>query len=96
VGDTFASVIGTNFGRLKWPKSRKTLEGTSAYVIFQFIGFYCLHMMGVFDIYYSFNCLKVILSILLSAVVETCTTDDDNLMLSIISYPLLITIGNKE
>jgi dolichol kinase len=92
VGDTFASIIGTNFGRLKWPGSKKTLEGTSAYIIFQLVGFYLLHLINVFDIYCSLNFLTVLLSILLSATVETCTHDDDNLLLSIITYPFLVTI----
>lgn len=35
VGDAFASVVGARFGRLRWPGTRKTVEGTAASALAQ-------------------------------------------------------------
>ncbi|EJW73133.1 hypothetical protein WUBG_15959, partial [Wuchereria bancrofti] len=37
VGDSLAAIIGSQCGRLYWPKSQKTMEGSIAFAIGQFI-----------------------------------------------------------
>ncbi|EMR10772.1 hypothetical protein PNEG_00920 [Pneumocystis murina B123] len=37
-GDSAASIIGKKFGRLHWPNSKKTVEGTFAFVLAVFFG----------------------------------------------------------
>ena len=69
VGDTFASVIGTQYGKHKWPGSKKSFEGTMAYIVSQLIGFFLLHLFSVFEMRTSFNFLTILLSIVLSAIV---------------------------
>lgn len=52
-GDATASLVGKRFGRCKWPGTKKTVEGTLAFIIAvfssSFIIVYCSALVGIDD-----------------------------------------------
>ncbi|MCP9258467.1 Dolichol kinase [Dirofilaria immitis] len=40
IGDSLSAIIGSLYGRLHWPRSRKTIEGSCAFAIGQFIFYF--------------------------------------------------------
>jgi dolichol kinase len=62
VGDSAASIVGSKIGTLKWPGSKRTLEGSIAGLIAQFLFVGCLWYFGMskviffqFSIFFSFR-----------------------------------------
>jgi len=47
IGDSFASIIGSKIGVHKWPGSKRTLEGSLAGLVAQFIFISCLWYFGM-------------------------------------------------
>lgn len=91
IGDTIASVVGSKIGKHKWPGSKKSLEGTAASVVAQFVAY--LFLLWVFQV----SVLKIgtllLFSVLcLSAYLEALTKQVDNLALPVFVYPLMITL----
>jgi len=46
VGDALASVVGRRYGRMYWPASSKTVEGSAAFVSSIFISAWMLRLVG--------------------------------------------------
>lgn len=92
IGDTFASIVGSQFGKHKWPGTHRSIEGSLSFIISQLIAYYLFYLYGIFDIFYNFNILFISVSLVVSAFIEAFTSDNDNLLLSIITYPFLILI----
>lgn len=89
IGDTLASVIGSNFGRHKWGKlSKKSVEGTLASITGQFIFIYGLNY---FDLLYLNPRLTTLcgIAVISNALIEAFTDQVDNLVLPIITYTIL-------
>lgn len=78
IGDTFASVIGSKFGRIKWPRSKKTIEGTLAFIISTLL---------VFNAFAPLT-LKITISIILTALLEGNSNENDNLFAPLYFYTL--------
>lgn len=90
VGDTSASYIGSNFGKLRWKGTTKTIEGTLA-CIFSQLGFvYFLYYLGCLPYLNAEHLLRILVSILLSSVIEAKTTQIDNLVLPLVMFLILI------
>ncbi|XP_018566996.1 dolichol kinase [Anoplophora glabripennis] len=90
VGDTAASIIGSNYGKHFWPGSKKTVEGTVACILAQ-IGL--VRLLMYFDAleYLSFGQnIRLYLAILVGSIVEARTTQIDNLVLPLLMYIILI------
>ena len=84
VGDSFASIIGSKWGRIKLiPYTEKTVEGLIASVLSQVI-FVKLLQIGNFV---NFRPILII-SIFVTSVLETITTQVDNLALPLVMYIL--------
>ena len=79
IGDSAASIVGSKFGRIRFPGTSKTLEGTLASILAQIIFVCFVTNLNFF----------VVLSILFVAFVEALTTQVDNVVLPIILYSLL-------
>ncbi len=47
VGDSAASIVGSKIGTWKWPGTKRTLEGSIAGLIAQFIFVACLWYLGM-------------------------------------------------
>jgi dolichol kinase len=84
-----ASVVGTRYGKTRWFGTRKTVEGTLAFT---------LSVLGVFYLFFGVDACTL-LSIVLTALLEGISTENDNLFVpvfyiiihtSISQYQLLI------
>lgn len=49
IGDSFAAIIGSTFGKLKYPFSNRTIEGTLAFLFSSSLAHYILN--GEFKLY---------------------------------------------
>lgn len=92
IGDSFASIAGTFFGRHKWPNSSKTIEGTlaswlsmtvSVFILGQHIGVYCTQQWY----------MRMAGATLLTALLETFTQQFDNLFLPLFLQTLLTKLN---
>ena len=82
IGDSAASIVGSTFGRIRFPGSPKTLEGTLASILFQVIFIYFLS-----DLSWS-----VFASVAFVSFVEAFTTQVDNVVLPLVLYSLLTIV----
>jgi len=93
IGDSLASIIGSHFGRHKWPgPSKKSIEGSLAFAISQILFFAVLHFLNVFDMLYGLNPYLIVFTSISSAYVEALANDNDNLLLPFIVYPCLVLV----
>ncbi|VIO90626.1 Uncharacterized protein BM_BM6885, partial [Brugia malayi] len=89
VGDSLAAIIGSKYGRLYWPKSQKTMEGSVAFAIGQFI--FCI----LICLYYlkcdinMYQLLWIMLSSFTCAFFEAILPAMDNIILPVIAYLIL-------
>ena len=87
IGDGFADIIGRKFGRIKWPhNNKKSIEGTLGFFVTSLISTQLL-VNNFYSYDYDFN--KIIIISLISSLVETISTIDDN-----ISIPLSVLLVN--
>ena len=76
IGDSAASIVGSKYGRIKFPGSAKTLEGTLASILAQTV-----------FIHFCYNLsLGLILSICLVSFMEALTNQVDNIVLPLVMY----------
>ncbi|CAH1119357.1 unnamed protein product [Phaedon cochleariae] len=90
VGDTAASVVGSNFGRHFWPGTKKTIEGTAACIISQVGLIFIILYFGFLPDLVPETSFRILLAIITSSIVEAKTTQVDNLVLPLIMYIILI------
>lgn len=79
VGDSISSIIGKKFGELHWPNSKKTIEGTLAFISTTFIvGYICKEYLGYFTHLTTGNWLLVCT---LSGILEGNSILNDNILI---------------
>ncbi|VDK71232.1 unnamed protein product [Litomosoides sigmodontis] len=89
VGDSLSAIVGSRYGRLHWPKSRKTVEGSVAFAIGQFIFsiliclFYLKNDIGICRL------LRILFCSLICALLEAGLPAMDNIVLPVIAYLIL-------
>ncbi|ESP00642.1 hypothetical protein LOTGIDRAFT_96453, partial [Lottia gigantea] len=86
IGDTVASIIGSSIGRIHWPGSKKTVEGTTSSIFSQCLTVYILYSLGIIETVYW---QKVIMAIILTSLYEAFTFQIDNLVLPVFIFLLL-------
>lgn len=94
IADSFASLIGSRFGKYKLFGTRKSIEGSLAFIWSQLIVFFVLIYYNLVTLNEWPNLILIVMSILLTCFVEAFTTDNDNLILPIIAYPFLCLASN--
>ncbi|KAG1653921.1 Sodium- and chloride-dependent GABA transporter ine [Nymphon striatum] len=88
IGDTFASVVGSLYGRHHWPGSKKTVEGT-IFAIISMLGFIFLldHLsfvdLGQIPKFWLAGC------VILTGILEAVTDQVDNLILPLFFYTMV-------
>ncbi|XP_028664906.1 dolichol kinase [Erpetoichthys calabaricus] len=89
VGDTVASVFGSSLGEIKWPGTRKTVEGTATSVFAQIIA---VALLLIFDGTINLNASYswIVSSITLVSLLEAFTSQIDNLILPLYLFILLM------
>lgn len=79
VGDSSASIIGKKYGELHWPNSKKTIEGTMAFITTTFVvGVVCKEYLGYFAHLDNANWLLVCT---LSGILEGNSILNDNILI---------------
>lgn len=88
-GDAAASIIGKKFGRHKWPQSKKSIEGTMAFILAMMMGgfitqqIYTNHAPGAFD-WKRFSW-----SVVATGLMEAVSTENDNLIIPVFMWCLI-------
>ena len=80
IGDSCASLVGRKYGRLHWPRSSKTVEGTLAFLASVVLSVYALRMLRMVE---AFNVWNLTLISMLLAIVEGISEQNDNLVLPV-------------
>ncbi|XP_059486401.1 dolichol kinase [Neocloeon triangulifer] len=88
-GDTAASVIGSLFGKNKWPGSPKSIEGSVACVVAQIALVFLLSFSGMFQLTWLLT-LRIIFASVVITIVEAKTDQVDNVALPLLMYILLL------
>uniref|UniRef100_A0A0N5AD07 dolichol kinase n=1 Tax=Syphacia muris TaxID=451379 RepID=A0A0N5AD07_9BILA len=89
VGDSFAAIIGSIYGRHFWPNSHKTYEGSLAMLLSQIIFALCVVW---YENMLSLDCMKVLrifASSLVCTIAEAKLHSIDNVILPLIAYFIL-------
>ena len=92
VGDTLAALVGTQFGKHKWPGSRKSLEGTFAGILGITVA--SLAMESVLGNVTELSLLLNIISAVMIMILEAVTKQIDNLFLPL--WYLIILHSSKH
>ena len=86
IGDAAASVIGVNFGKHKWPGSKKSFEGTAGAFIGTWLCMLIIQQFGKVD--FSFmDLISLAFPSLIAALDEAFTSQIDNLTLPFVMIP---------
>ncbi|KAH8366301.1 hypothetical protein KR200_006259 [Drosophila serrata] len=88
VGDTAASVVGSKWGRSKWGKSSRSVEGTVAFVASILFAVWLLDYAGLMAMTQA-KWFATIFAALNSALIEAFTDQVDNLVLPLIFYAIV-------
>ncbi len=83
IGDALASVVGRKYGRMHWPGSSKTLEGTLAFAASIYFTGLALQASDAAANMQPFGWL---IAVILIAILEGASEQNDNLILPIFSY----------
>jgi dolichol kinase len=89
VVDTFASAVGSEYGRIRWPGSRKTLEGSAAGCI---AGVTCALIWTTWISGWSENsgtAVAILAATAVATALEACTGQIDNLVLPLFYFGML-------
>ncbi|XP_061703698.1 dolichol kinase [Syngnathoides biaculeatus] len=89
VGDTAASVFGSTLGEIRWPGTKKTVEGTATSVLAQIVG---VAVLLIWDAGVDLNGAYswILGSVALVAMLEAYTSQIDNLLLPLYLLILLM------
>ncbi|CAO3635262.1 unnamed protein product [Mucor fragilis] len=99
-GDAAASIIGKRFGRYRWPGTKKTVEGTAAFIIAVFLSswviVYSSALVGIDGAsrYVASagrgEWLNYSVVITLTALLEAFSTQNDNIIIPLYMYALVV------
>ncbi|XP_015222482.1 dolichol kinase [Lepisosteus oculatus] len=89
VGDTMASVFGSTMGEVRWPGTKKTMEGTATSIFAQIIA---IALFLIFDEAINLNTSYawIVGSVTLVSLLEAYTAQIDNLLLPLYLFILLM------
>ncbi|GAA5996299.1 hypothetical protein JCM5350_006504 [Sporobolomyces pararoseus] len=86
IGDSLASIVGKLVGRVRWPGTSKTVEGTAAFVVSIMFGAWLLRLVGLVP---SFSLGRYFLAVLLSSLFEAASSQNDNLVIPIYMWSVI-------
>lgn len=94
LGDSMASVIGKNYGTIKWKHGNKSIQGTITFIIVSMIGFYLINQILSSNQQIQ-NWENVFISCLLGGILEGVSTLNDNFLIPCIMVISLEIINLK-
>ncbi|KAK4058304.1 dolichol kinase [Microbotryomycetes sp. JL221] len=86
IGDAMASIVGKHLGRLHWPGSPKTVEGTMAFVVSIVSCAWLFRLTGLAE---SFSMWRYVVATTLSALLEASSNQNDNLVIPIYMWSMV-------
>jgi dolichol kinase len=89
LGDSFASLAGMYLGRIKWPHTKKTVEGTMAAVAVVLLAGLLLSLLYPFVSLSFGQWLGFAWAVMCGCLLEAFTTQIDNLALPLYAYAVL-------
>lgn len=92
LGDSFASIVGRRFGKIKWRNSSRTMEGTLTYIIVTFASFVAIDHYLLPEASKVKNWENVFIVALISGILEGVASLNDNVLIpcmGVIVYELL-------
>ena len=87
VGDTFAALVGSKFGKKQWPQTNRSMEGAAAFTVSTLLAVAILCLTTVTR---HQTVTNIVLAVCLTACLESFTSQIDNLVLPIYMFTLLI------
>ena len=98
--DAFAAICGTKFGKRKWFKNEKSVEGFISGFIATAIAIFVITSLDRGIAPFSLKIrphrlIRTLLSLFLTSLIETITTQHDNLILSPFFFSLLTIVDRK-
>ncbi|OZJ06327.1 hypothetical protein BZG36_00704 [Bifiguratus adelaidae] len=95
-GDAMASIIGKQYGRIRWFNTKKTIEGTIAFVASVMIGAWSIVWMAA-RFWNEPSALtmtmaawsKYLLTVILTGILEAVSMQNDNLMIPLYMYSIV-------
>lgn len=91
IGDAAASVVGVNYGKHKWPGSKKSYEGTFGAFIGTWISMLFIYQFKEINFGWK-NLLITAVPAFIGAIDEAFTSQIDNLTLPFVMIPFLIAV----
>lgn len=83
IGDSAASIIGYKYGKIKWPQSNKSIEGTLSSIFAQL---FIIFILKIFNITLNKSLWEIMIPITLSSIIEALTNQVDNIVLPLITF----------
>ncbi|KAF8150767.1 hypothetical protein B0H34DRAFT_801693 [Crassisporium funariophilum] len=94
VGDAAASIIGRRLGVYRWsPTTFKTLEGSLAFVLSIFVSAMLVRLSGYVE---AFSSMRYLIVVIISAVLEALSDQNDNLTLPLYMWSMLVVAGVEQ
>ncbi|KAI9492568.1 hypothetical protein BDB00DRAFT_827981 [Zychaea mexicana] len=99
-GDAAASLVGKKFGRYRWPGTKKTIEGTIAFVIAVYVSsvliMYASALLGISSASHYVTSAgrgewgSFIITALLTGLLEAFSSQNDNIMIPLYIYSMIL------
>eukprot|EP00210_Caulerpa_lentillifera_P001040 g1003.t1 len=90
IGDSFAAIIGTKYGRIHLVKGLdKTIEGSIACFVS------CMIMWWIISCFASISIESLFIPTIAAAVFEATSSQNDNIFLPLYYYSILLNVNNK-
>ncbi|GAA5892804.1 hypothetical protein JCM5296_006011 [Sporobolomyces johnsonii] len=86
IGDSLASIVGKLVGRVRWPGTSKTVEGTGAFIVSIVFCAWLLRLVGLVE---PFSMARYVLAVTLSALLEAASAQNDNLIIPIYTWSVV-------
>ncbi|PWN51226.1 hypothetical protein IE53DRAFT_299774, partial [Violaceomyces palustris] len=90
VGDAIASIVGRRYGRLHWPSSPKTVEGSMAFLLSILLSAWSLRSLGLC---HHFDMARFSILVALLGLLEGVSDQNDNLVLPIFAVIIGSLVG---
>lgn len=90
VGDALASIVGKFLGRVHWPGSQKTVEGTAAFILSILSCAWLLRAVGMVD---HFSMGRYAIATTMAGLLEASSSQNDNLVIPIFFWSCISLVG---
>ncbi|XP_065913777.1 dolichol kinase-like isoform X2 [Dysidea avara] len=90
-GDSLAAIVGSTWGKFKWPGTQKTMEGSVAAVVGQLVAVVLIYLIDPQIRMLAHHWPVIVGVVSVTALLEAYTEQNDNLILGLFQFALLVT-----